>query len=515
MEKLTKNMSDFSVIIPTAGLGSRLGKLTEFLNKSLLPYKNKPVLSHIIEQFDINTKFIIPVGYNSQQVIDYCTLTYPERSFEFVTIDHYTESFTGPGYTIKQCLDKISSSFFYIPCDSFFDERVIHNFTEDTYFVKQVDQVLNYHYTTFKLDNDRIVDYKFKENTNSDWYAFTGVMFIKDYMSFKDRLTSLDSPEIIYTIQKNGKTVTLDSWLDFGNLDIYQDSLKQTQKFDFTKTDEVTYITNNKVIKFWKDETIASKKYKKYLSNIDVYPENTKYQGNFLVYDYYNGKTMYEASDLISFTMMLDWLDKSVWKRQFIEARPDALSFYKMKTLKRVDMFLQKYPDLPSITHVNNVPVKDYRYYLDNMHWDMLYSDVIASYTHGDLQFDNIIVSDDNKFKIIDWRHEFGNLVEIGDLYYDLSKLYGGLILDYRKIKNNEFSIVQVGDRIELTIPNVENYDFYTSQLLQYIKYKNYNLNKVQLLIPIIFWNMAPLHSPPFDKFLWYLGIKLLDELMQ
>jgi thiamine kinase-like enzyme len=145
----------------------------------------------------------------------------------------------------------------------------------------------------------------------------------------------------------------------------------------------------------------------------------------------------------------------------------------------------------------------------------MLFSDVIASYTHGDLQFDNIIVSDDNKFKIIDWRHEFGHLVETGDLYYDLAKLYGGFVLDYKKIKNNEFSIVEITDTVQLTIPNIDNYDFYTSQLINYIKYKNYNLYKVRMLVPIIFWNMAPLHSAPFDKFLWYLGIKLFEELRQ
>jgi len=32
-------------------------------------------------------------------------------------------------------------------------------------------------------------------------------------------------------------------------------------------------------------------------------------------------------------------------------------------------------------------------------------------------------------------------------------------------------------------------------------------------LIPIIFWNMSPLHTAPFDMFLWYLGIKLFEEL--
>jgi NDP-sugar pyrophosphorylase family protein len=39
-----------TVLIPTAGLGTRMGNYTKDLNKALLPYKNKPVLSHIIDK---------------------------------------------------------------------------------------------------------------------------------------------------------------------------------------------------------------------------------------------------------------------------------------------------------------------------------------------------------------------------------------------------------------------------------------------------------------------------------
>jgi len=55
-------MNNYTVVIPTAGLGSRLGKISEFINKSLLSFDYKPVLSHIIERFPTDTKFIIPVG---------------------------------------------------------------------------------------------------------------------------------------------------------------------------------------------------------------------------------------------------------------------------------------------------------------------------------------------------------------------------------------------------------------------------------------------------------------------
>ena len=56
-----------------------------------------------------------------------------------------------------------------------------------------------------------------------------------------------------------------------------------------------------------------------------------------------------------------------------------------------------------------------------------------VSYTR-DLQFDNIIQRQ-KKFKLIDWRHSFDSSIECGDLYYDLAKLYGGIIVNYDQIK--------------------------------------------------------------------------------
>ena len=49
------------------------------------------------------------------------------------------------------------------------------------------------------------------------------------------------------------------------------------------------------------------------------------------------------------------------------------------------------------------------------------------------LQFDNIIFNFKG-FKLIDWRQDFGNIY-VGDLYYDLAKLYGGLLINYKLIK--------------------------------------------------------------------------------
>ena len=210
---------------------------------------------------------------------------------------------------------------------------------------------------------------------------------------------------------------------------------------------------------------------------------------------------------------MLYWLDKDVWIHKSRDISAASHEFYKEKTLSRVNKFLEKYPAIEDATTVNGVKVKHWKYYLDRLDWNLLENTNLPGFMHGDLQFDNMIINNENKFKIIDWRHEFANLVEIGDIYYDLAKLSGGFIINYGKIKQNEFNFDNIDGNVNLTIPSIEHCQECLTIVKNFVDSKGWNYRKVQLLIPVIFWNMAPLHTPPFDKFLWYLGIKLFEEL--
>ena len=45
------SMAEYKVLLTTSGLGSRLGNLTKFTNKSLVRVGDKPAISHIIESY--------------------------------------------------------------------------------------------------------------------------------------------------------------------------------------------------------------------------------------------------------------------------------------------------------------------------------------------------------------------------------------------------------------------------------------------------------------------------------
>src|SRR5690606_6265854 len=60
---------------------------------------------------------------------------------------------------------------------------------------------------------------------------------------------------------------------------------------------------------------------------------------------------------------------------------------------------------------------------------------------HGDLHFNNIIKTNDTSFMLIDWRQDFGGIYDYGDIYYDLAKLYHGMIVNHYIVQKDLFTI--------------------------------------------------------------------------
>lgn len=82
-------MVDYKVLIPTAGLGSRLQSLTAKTNKSLLSVSDKPIISHIIDTYPDSTEFVVAIGYFGDHVKQFLELAYPNRRIQCVDVDNY------------------------------------------------------------------------------------------------------------------------------------------------------------------------------------------------------------------------------------------------------------------------------------------------------------------------------------------------------------------------------------------------------------------------------------------
>jgi hypothetical protein len=112
----------------------------------------------------------------------------------------------------------------------------------------------------------------------------------------------------------------------------------------------------------------------------------------------------------------------------------------------------------------------------------------------------------------------------LGDLYYDLAKLNGGLYLPYNLIKMNAFNCYQ-------NAPESIIISYYLSARMKQVRAiwrewcesKGYDIKKIELLTTLIYLNMAPLHKAPFDELLFNLSkvrfacdheMKKIDEIV-
>lgn len=516
------------VCILTAGKGTRMGKYTSYLNKAILPIKGKAIISYIIEKFPKNTEFVIGLGHWGNQVKDYLEIAHSDIRFHFVTIKKYEGKGSGPGYSLLQCKDKLSNPFYFVSCDTLWSNELDFNVKNNWMGTAQVGSEETQSYCNFELSAGRIVAIKDKQRVNPLTHeAFVGLCYIKDTDIFFQGLEnpSLKAGELQVS---NGIQALIDSsslvearhidWIDVGGEVNYKKEVSKYENYDFSKSNESLYIVNGRVIKFFADKSFAEKRVVKAALNPSVFPHIDKNKSNFFSYPFINGKTLYHSNTFPIFNALLSWLDKKLWKKvgdiDRKGFRAICKKFYYDKTLKRLETYYKKYTYTDVETTINGLRIPETRKLLKQVPWESIY-DGIPSFMHGDLQFDNILYNQNNSFTLLDWRQDFGGVVEYGDMYYDLAKMRGGIILNYDLIKLNLLNYKEGSDGIYFDFAQRYLTDNYLQILDRFIQKKRLDVRKVQILVGLIYLNMSPLHHFPFDKMLYSLGRQVLFSVLQ
>jgi NDP-sugar pyrophosphorylase family protein/mannose-6-phosphate isomerase-like protein (cupin superfamily) len=508
-----------AVLILAAGLGSRLGNLTKEINKALLPINNRAIISHIIDKFPKDYEFIIAIGYKEDAVEEYCKLAYPNHKFKFISIDNIDGEGSGPGYSALQCKDYLQRPFYITTCDCLIDSPLPHL---DGNWLGVQPTSYPEKYSTVKLEGNDIIAYSDKNEKGYDM-AFIGLAGVWDYNIFWKQLeTNILNGEIVSAFKTPSNYPTFKAkklkWLDTGNLDdlnktkeYFKDIPLSLQK----DNNELTYKENDLFIKFTPNSTVLKNRIIRAKILENKIPDNFKYTDNFISYKWQEGNTLYEIDMFEIYVKFLEELQLNI-SNQVPNSIEHINKFYIDKTNERLKLFLNKNNESYYISS-HNINGKEYpsmQSIFSKIDFKQFDTNPFYIKFHGDLQFDNIIYNlAQKKFTYIDWRESFGGYTNSGDIYYDLAKLYGGCIIPYDKMKNdNNILFVQGDYSITYSYDISENLTKFKNIYEQWILDNGFDLNKIKLLTAIIFLNMSPLHDDKFSKMLWYKSIEMLYD---
>jgi len=262
-------MNNYKICILAAGIGKRMGAVSEHINKAILPINFKAIISYIIEKFPKDIEIVIAIGHKKETVIDYLAIAHPERKFTFVEIDKYLGPGTGPGYSLLQCKNYLQCPFIFSVADTFVLEEIPP--PDKNWFgiapVKNTEP-----YCTVKIKNNLIFQLDDKIKTDNK-FAFLGLAGVYDYETFFNSLEKNKEVKNGEIQVSNGFKSLIEkrlvpvgfTWFDIGTLDNYIETNKHfsgsDEKFDFTKGNEFIYFVNNKVIKYFADQEITNKRY--------------------------------------------------------------------------------------------------------------------------------------------------------------------------------------------------------------------------------------------------------------
>ena len=517
----------YKVFIPSAGLGTRLGDFSKNLNKALVSVDNKPVISHVIEKFPKNIEIVIALGHKGALIKDYINLAHPDRRFTFVEVDNYCDPGAGLGYSILQCKDFLQCPFIFCTNDSLVLEEIPEPSMNWMGFAETHD---DNQYRTIKVDGAKIREL-LEKNEDSTPYTYIGLSGIHNYKEFWDQMVSGvnygsimigESYGLRHLIKTSDVKAKRFTWFDTGNIEELERTREYFKKDDgleiLEKPSEAIWFTNDKVIKYSADREFIRKRIERSQILSGYVPEVVDKKENMYSYKMIKGDTI---SKLLTVPLFLDFLKfiEGFWTRPTLPSgayddfEQGCMSFYKDKTYKRVKQYFDRFQQDDSSEFINGMHVPKLHDLLDKVDWSYM-ADGRPSRYHGDLHFENILVSENADFILLDWRQEFADSLEHGDLYYDLAKLLHGMIVSHELVNKEMFVIEKKANVIKFDILRKNIMVECEREFESFIINNNYDIRKVRILTALVFLNIAALHHYPYSEFLFYLGKYQLNNLL-
>ena len=517
----------YKVVIPTAGIGSRLEKLTKNLNKSLVSVANKPILSHLIDQFPKTCDFVVALGHKGNLVKDFLLLAYPKRNFHFINVNPYEGKGSGLGYSILCCKKYLQEPFVFISCDTLVKEPIPSPEFNWMGFSKKKKLFL---YRTLQVKKNKIIKINEKSRGKlENQRPYIGLAGINDYQTFwkameKGGQNAIQQGEV-FGLREILKRQTIKSskftWSDTGT---FQGLVKTRKLYNnlnepniLEKENEAVWFLGNKVIKFSSDSQFIKNRFRRAKKLQKFFPKVLDLKKNMYSYSKVGGNVLSKIITLSLFEDLLEnckvfWKKKNLNTKEKIVFKKKCYQFYHIKTLERIDLFYKKFNKKDGIESINGEEMPTLSNLLNSIDWNDL-ANGYAGRFHGDFHFENILFIPKKKsFKFLDWRQDFGGDLEVGDIYYDLAKLLHGLIVPHEAIVKKFFSIEWKNNKILFKLNRKQILKQCEMRFNEWCINNNFSLKKIRVLTGLIYLNISALHHYPYSLFLYALGKSMLKK---
>ena len=511
---------NFKFCILAAGKGTRNNDV-DGLHKALLPLENKPVISHIIDKLDTKIEVVIAVGYKSEQIKTYLDIVHNDRKITYVEVDNFDGDGSGPGYSLLSCKDELQMPFIFTSVDTLVKEDVVFSFVGDNWLgVSEVNIENSMDYCLVR--GSKYLDDLYYGTGNRAYVGMAGIHDYKDFWkALEDRKILKDEYQVIHGFDGLDNIKLIDfTWYDTGNNKSYHETKKVfCNDVVANKSDEAIFIDKGKVVKYFNDAEKANSRVEraKYLNG--NCPDITVVNENMYYYDYIDGEMLSNISSESLMRKFLDDCQAKLWEETYTDDTfiKNCEDMYETKTKERVAPLFGT--ELDRVSVINGIEVEPIEDMLNKVDWDWFYEKAIPSYFHGDLQPENILYDKKNdKFVLIDWRQRFGSSVSVGDVYYDLGKLYHAIMINGQSILKDMFDYRQLGNSVSLEFYVKSNLVYFEDIFKEFCDDNDYIWSNIELLGILQYFNICTLYDNfkdgKYGNFLFLYGKYLLSKFL-
>jgi hypothetical protein len=516
----------FRVCIPVAGTGSRLGKGTQYLNKSLLTVGQRPILSLIIDKFPAETEFVIALGFKGDLVRQFLELGYPTRRFHFVEVSPFEGPGSGLGLSLLRCREFLQEPFIFSSCDTLVSENVPPPEFNWMGFAYRDDVSP---YRTLEVEDGFVSDIIEKgAGAAGERRAYIGLAGIRDFGAFWESmaaggLEAIHSGEAcgLRSVLHRGIQAKRFTWFDTGVPCALAETREAYASADdphiLEKANEAIWFLGDRVIKFSDDQAFIRNRVERGRMLAGFVPEIVGCTSNMYSYRKAAGRVVSDIASVPLLRRVLGrasefWRGVELNSEERMAFKEACYKFYHDKTLERVSLFYKKTGYCDGQQPINGVEVPTLEALLAKVDWSRLAEGVPCRF-HGDFHFENILWDQlSGSVTFLDWRQDFGGSLSVGDLYYDLAKLCHGLIVSHEVIQKNGFSVEW--SEADLTFDLLRRQVLVDCEIAfrEWLVENSFDVERVYELTALIFLNIAPLHHSPYDRMLYLLGKKMLSD---